>query len=57
MLSELMKFTDGDKLKTAVASLIPEVSAAAPAPRVGAVAPPAVHPPVMTRAGRVTTDG
>ena len=59
MLKEVMKFTDADKLKGAFASL----GAETPAPAAGAVAAPAgkpaaaVPPPVVTRAGRVTTDG
>jgi hypothetical protein len=54
-----MKFTDADKLKAAFASLGGEPGAP---PAVVMAAPPvaAVPPapaPMMTRAGRVTTDG
>ena len=52
MLKEVMKFADGEKLKAAFASV---GEADVPVPPV----PPgsAVPPPVMTRAGRVTTNG
>jgi uncharacterized membrane protein YqiK len=52
MLKEVMKFTDADKIKSALGAL-GEISPAAPS--VPATVPP--PPPVVTRAGRVTTDG
>jgi uncharacterized membrane protein YqiK len=59
MLNELMKFSDGDKLKSAIAALVPEVAAVTPPPRTAAAmaAPPPPVPAVVTLAGRVTTDG
>src|SRR4051812_10062984 len=59
MLKEVMKFTDADKLKTAFATL-GEPSGAPPAvtiPGQTTGAGAAVPPPVVARAGRVTTDG
>jgi len=57
MLKEIMRFTDADKLKAAFASL----GEGAAAPTLGApgpAQPPAsIPPPVVTRAGRVSTDG
>jgi uncharacterized membrane protein YqiK len=63
VLKEAMKFTDGDKLKAAFAALgdpdrtSPPVSL--PPPPAAAVSPGPVPtpPPVVARAGRVTTDG
>jgi uncharacterized membrane protein YqiK len=57
MLKEVMKFTDAEKVKAAFASLGGEGS---PASTVGAPAATAASippPPVVARAGRVTTDG
>jgi flotillin len=54
MLKEIMRFTDADKLKSAFASLGGE-GTTAPAGAAPAASIPA--PPVVTRAGRVTTDG
>jgi uncharacterized membrane protein YqiK len=57
MLKEVMKFTDADKLKAVMTSL-GEPGGASPALGVTPQSPGAVPPPpVLTRAGRVTTDG
>jgi uncharacterized membrane protein YqiK len=60
MLKEIMRFTDADKLKSAFASLGGE-SAAAPtlgAPGSATTAAGSIPPPpIVTRAGRVSTDG
>jgi len=53
MLKEVMKFTDADKLKAAFASIGESGGPAVPAAAPGG----AVPPPVVTRAGRVTTNG
>ena len=55
MLKEIMKFTDADKVKAAFASLGGEAPAAPPIAAPSAAAP--LPPPVVARAGRVSTDG
>jgi hypothetical protein len=52
MLKEVMKFADGDKLKAAFASV-----GEAGTPVVPVSPGSAVPPPVVSRAGRVTTNG
>jgi flotillin len=59
MLKEVMKFTDADKMKAAFASLggetaPPPLGAPGSGATAASISPP---PPVVTRAGRVTTDG
>jgi hypothetical protein len=57
MLKEVMKFTDADKLKAAITSLGEPGNAP---PAIGVTPPsaaPVPPPPVVTRAGRVSTDG
>jgi uncharacterized membrane protein YqiK len=51
MLKEIMKFTDADKLKSALGSL----AETSPPPAAAAKPPAPLPPPVVTRAGRVTT--
>jgi flotillin len=51
MLKEVMRFADGDKLKAALGSFTEAPAPGAPLPAA------AVPPPVVTRAGRVTTNG
>ena len=59
MLKEVMKFTDADKLKAAFASLGGDAPAAPTlgAPGVAATPPSIPPPPVVARAGRVSSDG
>jgi uncharacterized membrane protein YqiK len=55
IMKEIMKATDGDKLKAAFES-IGTPGGVAPVPPVTAPVPPVPAPPVVTRAGRVTTN-
>ncbi len=57
MLKEVMKFADADKLKAAFASLGGETGAPARRRDRRLRSRAAVPPPMVTRAGRVTTNG